>query len=78
MEYQGQLGRMYSLGFAGVAGFLHMASGGDGWLNKDVMLVGLWLLVCPAHGGCSLVYHRGWLADWSHWCGSSSCSGLLK
>ena len=27
-------------GFTGVAGFLHMASGGDGWLKSDVILVG--------------------------------------
>ena len=33
-------------GFARAVGFLHMASGGDGWLNKDVMSVGPWLLVC--------------------------------
>ena len=27
-------------GFANVDGFLHMASGGDGWLKSDVMSVG--------------------------------------
>ena len=33
-------------GFAGVDGFLHMVSGGDGWLKTDVMSVGPWLIVC--------------------------------
>ena len=33
-------------GFAGVDGFLHVASGGDGWLKSNVMSVGPWLLVC--------------------------------
>ena len=43
MEYWGRLGLNV---FAGAAGFLHIASGGEGWLNSDVMSVGPQLLIC--------------------------------
>ena len=33
-------------GFARADDFLHMASGGDGWLKSDVMSFEPWLLVC--------------------------------
>ena len=49
MGYQ-VIGVIVFAGFTGAAGFLHMASGGDGWLNKDVMSVGPWLLVCLPMG----------------------------
>ena len=32
------------------AGFLHIASGGNGWLESDVISVGPWLLVCLPMG----------------------------
>ena len=46
----GVIGVNVFTGFAGVAGFLHIASGGEGWLNSDVMSVGPWLLVCQPMG----------------------------
>ena len=39
-----------------------MASGGDGWLNKDVMSVGPWLLVClPMGAAVWCTTGVGWL-----------------
>ena len=46
----GVIGANVFSGFAGVAGFLHIASGGDGWLKSDVISVGPWLLVCLPMG----------------------------
>ena len=73
----GVIGANVFAGFAGVVGFLRIASGGEGWLNSDVMSVGPWLPICWAYGYCSVVHYRGWLTDWSHWCGSPNCSSLL-
>ena len=71
--------------FVRVAGFLHMASSGDGWLNKDAMSVGPWLLVCLPMGaavqctagaswltGLTGVGHLTSVACWSN----SSVDGL--
>ena len=46
----GVIGANVFTGFTRAVGFLHMASGGDGWLNKDVMSVGPQLLVCLPMG----------------------------
>ena len=37
-------------GFTRAVGFLHIASGGEGWLNNDVMSVEPWLLICQPMG----------------------------
>ena len=50
-------------GFTNADGFLHMVSGGDGWLKSDVMSVGATASCLPAYGGHSMMYYRGWLAD---------------
>ena len=46
----GAIGVNVFTGFAGVAGFLCIASGGDGWLKSDVISVGPWLLICLPMG----------------------------
>ena len=46
----GAIGVNVFAGFTGVAGFLHIASGGEGWLKIDVMSVGPQLLVCLPMG----------------------------
>ena len=56
---------------------LQLASGGEGWLKSDVMPVGQQLLFCLSCRGSSVMHCGGWLADWSHWCGSPNCGSLL-
>ena len=81
----GVIGVNVFTGFARAVGFLCMASGGDGWLNKDVMLVGPQLLVCLPMGatvwctagaswltGLTGVGHLTSVACWSN----SSVEGL--
>ena len=46
----GAIGVNVFTGFARVAGFLCIASGGEGWLNSDVMSVGPQFLVCMPMG----------------------------
>ena len=53
----GVIGAKVFAGFTGVAGFLHMASGGEGLLKSDVMSLGPWLLVCLPMGAA--VYTAG-------------------
>ena len=46
----GVIGVNVFAGFTRAVGFLHIASGGEGWLNNDVMSVGPWLLLCLPMG----------------------------
>ena len=46
----GVIGVNVFAGFARAAGFLCIASHGDGWLKSDVISVGPWLLVCLPMG----------------------------
>ena len=59
-----------------------------GWLPSNS--IWWWRLIeewCDVHGamvsslstcrGSSVMHCGGWLADWSHWCGSPNCGSLL-
>ena len=73
----GAIGVNVFAGFAGVARFLCIASGGEAWLNSDVMSVGPQLLVCwPMGTAVWCIAGATWLTG-SHWCGSPNCSSLL-
>ena len=61
-KVSGVIGAKVFAGFTGVACFLHMASGGEGQLNSDVMSVGPCLLAClPTGAAVCCMVGASWL-----------------